>query len=160
MVTRRVLPDLVASKKRTQVVNVASLAAYRSAPGLTAYSASKAALLAATDALRVDLAAQGVSTRSVQVMAVAPYFMATPLFKARGSALLPVMRPEFVAERVVSALHRPRLPRTLVMPAHMLPLLLVKPLMPHFVENFVAGSACLGVTRSTREMLQGADGKR
>jgi NAD(P)-dependent dehydrogenase (short-subunit alcohol dehydrogenase family) len=53
------------ARSRGAVVNVLSLASLASVPGMAAYSASKAAALAVTQALRLQLAAEGVRVHAV-----------------------------------------------------------------------------------------------
>lgn len=62
-VTHAFLPHL--TRSRGAVVNVLSLAALASVPGMAGYSASKAAALALTQTLRLQLAAQGVRVHAV-----------------------------------------------------------------------------------------------
>lgn len=70
--TRACLPDL--RETRGAVLNVASIMAVRGAPGLSAYAASKGALLQLTRALAAELAPDGV-----RVNAIAPGVIETEM---------------------------------------------------------------------------------
>src|SRR5882672_4682799 len=56
------------------LAGIASVAGYRGLPGAAAYSASKAAVIAYLESLRVELRASGV-----KVLTISPGFIATPL---------------------------------------------------------------------------------
>ncbi|MEH3129667.1 MAG: SDR family NAD(P)-dependent oxidoreductase [Mycolicibacterium neoaurum] len=65
LVTRAVLPGMRARGKGW-IVNVSSVAGLVSAPGFGYYSATKFAVEAVTDALRVEVAGQGISVLAVE----------------------------------------------------------------------------------------------
>jgi len=66
------LPALTASRGR--IVNIASLGGYLAIPGASSYSASKFALVGLSDALRMELAGNGIA-----VTLVCPYWVVTEL---------------------------------------------------------------------------------
>lgn len=84
-VTRAVLPGMRA-RGNGWIVNVSSVAGLVSAPGFDYYSATKFAIEAVTDALRVELAGQGIS-----VLAVEPGAFRTNAYS--GFANEPVAEP-------------------------------------------------------------------
>ncbi|MGH3412230.1 MAG: SDR family NAD(P)-dependent oxidoreductase [Marmoricola sp.] len=86
------------------IVNIASLAGRVPMPGGAVYSATKAAVLAYTEALDAEL-----SDRGVRVCAVLPSFTATELIAGTHAhgATRPI-QPSDVADAVVSVLRRPR----------------------------------------------------
>lgn len=87
-----------------QIVNIASLAGRFSTPGASVYSATKAGVLALTDALDAELAAQGV-----RVSAVLPSFTNTGLISGTTApALTPAIEPAQVGAAVVRLLQRYR----------------------------------------------------
>lgn len=59
---------------RGSLVGIASVAGYRGLPGAAAYSASKAAVIAYLESLRVELASSGI-----KVITICPGYIATPL---------------------------------------------------------------------------------
>ncbi|MCX6398143.1 MAG: SDR family NAD(P)-dependent oxidoreductase [Propionibacteriales bacterium] len=96
-----------------QIVNIASLAGRIPAPGSAVYSATKAGVLALTEALDAELAASGV-----RVAAVLPSFTSTGLIDGTTPPRLsPPISPEQVAAAVVGlmARHKPvvTVPRSL-----------------------------------------------
>lgn len=73
-VTRCLLPRMMRRKHGGRIVNMASLSGLRGTPGQANYSAAKAALVGATKALALEVAA-----RDVTVNAVAPGFIETDM---------------------------------------------------------------------------------
>ena len=100
-VTRALLPALV--RARGRIVNMSSIGGRVALPLFGPYSASKFALEAVTDALRRELAAQGV-----KVVAVEPGAIATPIWDkglAEASERLNGMAPDVPLryERLIAA---------------------------------------------------------
>lgn len=107
-----VAPRLIA-RGGGQIVNIASLAGRIPTPGSAVYSATKAGVLALTEALDAELAARGV-----RVATVLPSFTSTGLIDGTTPPKLsPPIQPEQVAAAVVSLIgrHRPvvTVPRSL-----------------------------------------------
>ena len=87
-----------------RIVNIASLAGRFAAPGAAVYSATKAAVLALSDALDAELAEQGV-----RVSAVMPSFTNTGLISGTvAPAMTPAIEPDQVASAVVRLIGRRR----------------------------------------------------
>jgi len=98
-------------KRGGTLINVASVLADRAIPLQGTYCASKHALKAFTDSLRMELAADGLP---ISVCLVKPASMATPLFdKARTTLkeepqpIPPVYSPEVAARTILSCAERP-----------------------------------------------------
>ncbi|MBR6440377.1 MAG: SDR family NAD(P)-dependent oxidoreductase, partial [Aeriscardovia sp.] len=71
---------------------------------LTAYSASKFAAVGFTSSLRNELKKEG---SHIKTLLVCPFYISTGMFegvKTRIPSLLPILRPEKVAEEVVKAI--------------------------------------------------------
>ena len=105
-----VLPGMIA-RGRGYVVGVSSLAAYKGLPGSAAYSASKAAVNAYLEGLRIELRAKGVA-----VTAVCPGFVNTPMVVNNPRMPL-LMDPAAAADRILRAL--PRRPAVFAFPRRM-----------------------------------------
>ena len=101
-VTRRLLKHMMPRRRGGRIVNIASLSGVKGIAGQTNYSAAKAALIGATKALALEVAA-----RNITVNAVAPGFIATDMTNSLPvdelTKLIPVGRfgqPEEVAALV------------------------------------------------------------
>jgi NAD(P)-dependent dehydrogenase (short-subunit alcohol dehydrogenase family) len=87
-----------------QIVNIASLAGRIPSPGSAVYSATKAAVIAFSEALDAELSGQGV-----RVSAVLPSFTSTGLIDGTTAPRLsPPITPEEVAAADVRVFRRPR----------------------------------------------------
>jgi NAD(P)-dependent dehydrogenase (short-subunit alcohol dehydrogenase family) len=98
LMTRFALPLL--KRSRGLVVNLASIAGTMPAPGLSAYGAAKAGLIAFTKTLNAEHAADGI-----RATAICPGFVDTPMATWTGMGADELIRPEDCAE-VVRALTR------------------------------------------------------
>lgn len=116
------------------IVNVLSVAALHGVPYLSAYCASKSALLATSQALRAELAESGV-----RVMLVYPGYTATEIFQAEkrvGGAARPsgqYASADVVAERIVRAIEADS--RDLFLTARGRALYMLRGLAPRIVER-------------------------
>jgi NAD(P)-dependent dehydrogenase (short-subunit alcohol dehydrogenase family) len=84
--------------RRALVVNTASISGRRGQPWLSVYSATKAGIVAFTEAMNKELAGDGVRS-----CALCPAFVDTPMTdfaKANGVAAEDMIRPEDIAESV------------------------------------------------------------
>lgn len=102
---RAFLPGMLA-QGRGHVVTIASAAGIAAVPQLTDYSASKSAAIAFDEALRLELKHDGAP---VKTTVVCPFYISTGMFegvRTRFPLLLPIMRPEAVAARIVRAIAR------------------------------------------------------
>jgi short-subunit dehydrogenase len=96
-------PFIPAMKQRGsgRLAGIASVAGIRGLPGAEAYSASKAAVIAYLESLRVELFASGV-----KVVTIAPGYIATPM-TAHNPYPMPFMLPvDEAARRFVRAIER------------------------------------------------------
>jgi NAD(P)-dependent dehydrogenase (short-subunit alcohol dehydrogenase family) len=87
-----------AEHKRALVVNTSSISGKRGQAWLSVYSATKAALIAFTEAMNKELAAEGVKS-----CALCPAFVDTPMTdfaKAGGVEAEQMIRPQDIAEAV------------------------------------------------------------
>jgi all-trans-retinol dehydrogenase (NAD+) len=103
-ITREFLPAMMRNPYRqSRIVNIASAAGMLSNPRMSVYAASKAAVIAWSDSLRLELEQQGFD--HVRVSTIAPSYISTGMFDgARGPLLTPVMTPEYVVNRVWRAM--------------------------------------------------------
>ena len=113
------IPKMVERGAGGHVVNLSSMAGYLPSPGLSAYSATKFAVLGLSEALREELKPHGIG-----VTAICPGVINTPITRstrARGAAADPAWReravkaferrnygPEKVAANILKAVQRER----------------------------------------------------
>jgi all-trans-retinol dehydrogenase (NAD+) len=103
-ITREFLPGMIANAYRpSRIVNIASAAGTLANPRMAVYAASKAALIAWSDSLRLEL--EQADHGNVKVTTVTPSYISTGMFAgAKGPMLAPVLEPEVVVERVWKAM--------------------------------------------------------
>lgn len=77
-VLQALVPDMIAQaktdKQARHIINIASAAGYSGSPGMSAYGATKAAVIALSESLRAELAADKIG-----VTAICPGFVITPI---------------------------------------------------------------------------------
>lgn len=95
-----VLPEMLA-RRTGHIVGVSSLAAYKGLPGSAGYSASKAALNAYLEGLRIELRPTGVA-----VTCVCPGFVRTDMTAAKTHPMPFLMDADAAARRILRALPR------------------------------------------------------
>ena len=103
-----VLPSMI-ERKQGCIVNIASLAGMIFTPGMTHYNASKAALAAASESLRVEVAGEGVHVLTVYPGPVHSEMEAAAkqAFEQNSTIdVLPTGTPEGLADRVAKAIDR------------------------------------------------------
>jgi len=103
--THRILPGML-ERGSGRVVTVASAAGLQGVANLVDYCASKHAAVGFMEALRSELKRAG---NRVRTTLVCPYYIDTGMFegvKTRLPLLLPILRPEIVARRIVEATAR------------------------------------------------------
>jgi short-subunit dehydrogenase len=95
-----VVPEMVA-RGRGQLVVISSLAAYRGLPKSAAYCASKAAVSAFFESLRLDL-----KPRGIDVTIIHPGFIKTPLTAGRHAQMPFLMELEVAVEKILRAIEK------------------------------------------------------
>lgn len=94
-----VLPGMLA-RGRGHIVGISSMAAFKGLPGAAAYCASKSAVNAYLESLRIEL-----RSKRVAVTTVCPGFVNTPII-ARNPSTIFLMEPDAAAKRILRALRR------------------------------------------------------
>jgi short-subunit dehydrogenase len=95
-----VVPEMVATG-RGQLVVISSLAAYRGLPKSAAYCASKAAVSAFFESLRLDL-----QPRGIDVTIIHPGFIKTPLTAGRHAQMPFLMELDVAVEKILWAIEK------------------------------------------------------
>ena len=101
-VTRAALPDML-SRNSGHVCTIASAGGMLSNPKMSVYAASKWGAIGWSDSVRIEL--QDMKS-NVHVTTVAPYYINTGMFDGVKSPIIPVLKPEYVAKRIIRAIER------------------------------------------------------
>jgi short-subunit dehydrogenase len=102
-IAREFLPAMIASKRESRVINIASAAGTVSNPKMSVYCASKWAAIGWSDSVRLELEQCGHD--HVRVTTVCPSYISTGMFEgAKGPLMTPLMTPEYVVNKVWAAM--------------------------------------------------------
>ena len=145
--TRAFLPAMM-QRGSGHIVTIASAAGVVGTSRLVDYCASKHAAVGFDESLRLELRRLG---STIKTTVVCPFYISTGMFegvKTRFRLLLPILTPEYAADRIVDAIRRDR-PR-LIMPRLVYVTWLGR-LLP--VRVFDAIMDFLGVNRSMDEFV-------
>lgn len=102
------LPDMI-DRNSGHVVTLASAAGLVGVAGLADYCASKFGAFGFNESLRFELRKQG--KKGVSTTCVCPYYINTGMFegvKTRFQFILPILEPEYVANKIIQAIKRRR----------------------------------------------------
>lgn len=101
-VARAMLPDML-KRNRGHVCTIASAGGMISNPRMSVYAASKWGVIGWSDSVRIEL--QEMKS-DVHFTTVAPYYINTGMFDGVKSRIIPILKPEYVAKRVIKAIER------------------------------------------------------
>ena len=101
-VTRAMLPGMI-RRNRGHICNIASAGGMLSNPKMSVYAASKWGAIGWSDSVRIEL--QKMKS-DVHVTTVAPYYINTGMFDGVKSRIIPILKPEYVAQKVIRAIER------------------------------------------------------
>ena len=101
-VTRAMLPDMI-RRDRGHICTIASAGGMLSNPKMSVYAASKWGAIGWSDSVRIEL--QEMKS-NVHFTTVAPYYINTGMFDGVKSRIIPILKPEYVAKRVIRAIER------------------------------------------------------
>lgn len=87
------------------ICNIASAAGFIANPRMSIYAASKWAVIGWSDSLRVELQE---SKSNVHVTTIAPYYISTGMFDGVRSRIIPILKPEWVAKKILNAIEKNR----------------------------------------------------
>ena len=85
------------------ICNIASAAGFIANPRMSIYAASKWAVIGWSDSLRVELQE---SKSNVHVTTIAPYYISTGMFDGVRSRIIPILKPEWVAKKILNAIEK------------------------------------------------------
>ncbi len=101
-VAREFLPEML-ERHSGHICNIASAAGLIANPRMSVYAASKWAAIGWSESMRIELQE---SKSGVRVTTVTPYYINTGMFDGVRSRVLPILKPERVAHRVLRAIER------------------------------------------------------
>lgn len=125
-----VIPDMVA-RGTGQLVAISSLAAYRGLPKSAAYCASKAAVSAFFESLRLDLSGKGID-----VTIIHPGFIKTPMTAGRQAQMPFLMALEDAIGKIVWAMEKRK--KSYAFPWQLATLVRAGMIMPNFMYDRIA----------------------
>ena len=125
-----VVPEMVARGSGHLVV-ISSLAAYRGLPKSGAYCASKAAVSALFETLRLDL-----NPRGIDVTIIHPGFIKTPLTAGRQAQLPWLMEVDDAARRIVGAIEARK--KSYAFPWQLATIVRAGMIMPNFMYDWIS----------------------
>ena len=85
------------------ICNIASAAGFIANPRMSIYAASKWAVIGWSDSLRVELQE---AKSNVHVTTIAPYYISTGMFDGVRSRIIPILKPEWVAKKILNAIEK------------------------------------------------------
>jgi short-subunit dehydrogenase len=125
-----VVPEMVARGSGHLVV-ISSLAAYRGLPKSAAYCASKAAVSAFFESLRLDLEPKGLN-----VTIIHPGFIKTPLTAGRQAQMPYLMELDDAVEKIVGVMERKK--RSYAFPWQLASIVRAGMIMPNFMYDWIS----------------------
>jgi NAD(P)-dependent dehydrogenase (short-subunit alcohol dehydrogenase family) len=126
-----VIPDMVKSGSGHLVV-ISSLAAYRGLPKSAAYCASKAAVSAMFESLRLDLKPHGI-----HVTIIHPGFIKTPLTAGRQAKLPWLQELEPAVKKIVTAIEKRK--KSYAFPWQLATIVRAGMIMPNSMYDWISG---------------------
>jgi len=125
-----VVPEMVV-RGSGQLVAISSLSAYRGLPKSAAYCASKAALSAFFESVRLDLMNTGV-----KVTIIHPGFIKTPLTAERAAKMPYLMELDDAVLKIISAIQRGK--KSYAFPWQLATIVRAGMIMPNFMYDWIA----------------------
>ncbi len=100
--TSAILPGMI-KRKAGHIINISSAASMLSNPKMSVYCASKWALTGWSDSLRIEMEKEKTG---VKVLTVTPYYIDTGMFAGVRSPVVPILKPESVARKIIKAIEK------------------------------------------------------
>ncbi|HEX4901014.1 MAG TPA: SDR family NAD(P)-dependent oxidoreductase [Pyrinomonadaceae bacterium] len=125
-----VVPEMV-KRGSGQLVVISSLAAYRGLPKSAAYCASKAAVSAFFESLRLDL-----QPRGIDVTIIHPGFIKTPLTAGRHAQMPFLMELEDAVAEIISAIEKRK--KSYAFPWQLATIVRAGMIMPNFMYDWIS----------------------
>ncbi|MBU8892107.1 MAG: SDR family oxidoreductase [Bacteroidales bacterium] len=143
-ITLEFLNDII-KKGEGHIVNIASAAGMVSNPKMSVYCASKWAAIGWSDSLRLEM--EQIS-KKIKVTTVTPYYISTGMFDGVKSPIIPIVKPETAANKIIKAIKKNRI--FIRMPWLVYTMPFVKGILPVRWFDFIIGKG-FGVYKSMSE---------
>ena len=101
-VARAMLPGML-RRNTGHICTITSAGGMLSNPKMSVYAASKWGATGWSDSVRIEL--QEMKSK-VRITTVAPYFIKTGMFEGVKSPIIPILKPEYVARKVINAIEK------------------------------------------------------
>ena len=101
-ISLQALPSML-RRNHGHICNIASAAGFIANPKMSVYAASKWAMIGWSDSLRVELQE---AKSNVHVSTIAPYYINTGMFDGVRSRIIPILKPEWVAKKILKAIEK------------------------------------------------------
>ena len=101
-VTRAMLPGMI-RRNRGHICTIASAGGMLSNPRMSVYAASKWGAIGWSDSVRIELKDM---KSDVHITTVAPYYINTGMFDGVRSRIIPILKPEYAARKIIRAIER------------------------------------------------------
>ena len=101
-VARAMLPGMI-RRNRGHICNIASAGGMLSNPKMSVYAASKWGAIGWSDSVRIELKDM---KSNVHITTVAPYYINTGMFDGVRSRIIPILKPEYAAKRIIRAIEK------------------------------------------------------
>lgn len=102
MIALQALPPML-ERNEGHICNIASAAGFIANPKMSVYAASKWAVIGWSDSLRVELQE---AKSNVHITTIAPYYINTGMFNGVRSRIIPILKPEWVAKKILNAIEK------------------------------------------------------
>ena len=113
-VARAMLPDMI-RRNRGHICNITSAGGMIGNPRMSVYGASKWGATGWSESLRIELQ---TAKSNVHVTTLAPYYISTGMFEGVRSSIIPVLKPEYVARRIIRAIEKNKMFRGIPFGSH------------------------------------------
>lgn len=127
------LPQMI-NKGTGHIVNISSAAGMLANPGMSVYCGSKWAMSGWSDSLRLEMERENTG---VKVLTVTPYYIATGMFDGVSSPIIPILKPEKVAGKIIRAMEQGKIVLRTPRIIYLLPL--IKGILPKRMLDLVIG---------------------
>lgn len=143
-ITKEFLDDMI-EDNNGHIVNIASAAGMVANPKMSIYCASKWAAIGWSNSLRLEMER---IAKGVKVTTVTPYYISTGMFDGVKSRIIPIVKPETAAKKIVRAILKNRIFIRMPWLVYVLPF--VKGILPVRLFDLIIGKG-FGVYKTMNE---------